>query len=85
MRANLRHTHRESRQRRREHGRRGARAHVASAAVPGRAEVDAAVARVRGAGGPMDHAAYACQCGYCFSAAVSTTVSCPHCGAAQAW
>ncbi len=48
-------------------------------------DADPAVARVRGAGGPTDRAAYTCECGYCFSAAVSTTVSCPHCGAGQAW
>ena len=46
---------------------------------------DPAVERVRGAGGPIDHAAYACSCGFQFSAAVSTTVACPHCGADQAW
>jgi hypothetical protein len=46
---------------------------------------DPEVARVRGAGGPIDQAAYACACGFQFSAAVSTTVACPHCGAGQAW
>jgi DNA-directed RNA polymerase subunit RPC12/RpoP len=40
---------------------------------------------VRDAGGPVDQASYTCQCGYLFSAAVSTTVECPHCGAGQAW
>ena len=48
-------------------------------------ELDLAVEKVREAGGPVDHAAYGCGCGYGFSAAVSTTVTCPHCGAAQAW
>ena len=46
---------------------------------------DPAVARVKEAGGPIDHAAYSCQCGYIFSAPVSTTVHCPHCGVGQAW
>jgi hypothetical protein len=49
------------------------------------AAVDPAVARVREAGGPIDRAAYRCHCGYGFRASVSTTVSCPHCGAEQAW
>jgi hypothetical protein len=46
---------------------------------------DAEVERVREAGGPLDRASYVCGCGYVFSAAVSTTVTCPHCGADQAW
>ena len=46
---------------------------------------DPAVARVREAGGPVDRACYTCQCGYLFVATVSTTVTCPHCGTAQAW
>jgi hypothetical protein len=46
---------------------------------------DPAVERVQRAGGPVDEAAYACSCGYVFSAAVSTSVSCPNCGADQAW
>jgi hypothetical protein len=41
--------------------------------------------RVRDAGGPIDKAAYTCECGYAFEAPVSTTVHCPHCGAGQAW
>ena len=32
-----------------------------------------------------DKAFYACSCGYAFTAAVSTTVGCPHCGSTQAW
>jgi hypothetical protein len=63
---------------------------AASAAepAPGRRAAggcDPAVDRVREAGGPMDTALYTCGCGYLFSAAVSTTVSCPHCGTGQAW
>jgi hypothetical protein len=46
---------------------------------------DVAAHRVRESGGPTDLACYACQCGYVFAAAVSTTVQCPHCGAPQAW
>jgi hypothetical protein len=46
---------------------------------------DAAVERVREAGGPVDRAYYICSCGYLFSASVSTTVSCPECGSDQAW
>jgi len=46
---------------------------------------DPAVDRARSAGGPLDVAVYTCGCGYLFSAAVSTTVSCPHCGTDQAW
>ncbi len=41
--------------------------------------------RVRSAGGPIDEASYACQCGFMFLAPVSTTVVCPHCHAPQAW
>ena len=32
-----------------------------------------------------DTATYSCGCGYVFTAPVSTTVDCPHCGAGQAW
>ena len=32
-----------------------------------------------------DKAFYACSCGYAFTASVSTTVGCPHCGSTQAW
>ena len=47
--------------------------------------VDMAAERVREAGGPEDAASYACSCGYCFNAPVSTSVVCPHCGTGQAW
>ena len=36
-------------------------------------------------GGPQDTAFYSCGCGYAFTAAVTTSVDCPHCGAEQAW
>jgi hypothetical protein len=39
----------------------------------------------RHAGPLQDQAVYNCYCGYVFSAAVSTQVDCPHCGAGQAW
>ena len=41
--------------------------------------------QARRAGGPQDRALYTCTCGYCFTAAVSTSVGCPHCGTSQAW
>jgi rubrerythrin len=41
--------------------------------------------RARTAGGPLDSACYSCSCGFVFTAAVSTGVVCPHCGARQAW
>jgi predicted Zn-ribbon and HTH transcriptional regulator len=47
--------------------------------------LDPAVERARSAGGPIDQASYACQCGYLFLAPVSTTVVCPHCRSPQAW
>ena len=46
---------------------------------------DLDVQRVQAAGGPLDHASYSCSCGYLFSADVSTSVTCPHCGTGQAW
>jgi len=41
--------------------------------------------RLRNSGGPDDTATYNCACGYVFSAHVSTSVTCPHCGGDQAW
>jgi DNA-directed RNA polymerase subunit M/transcription elongation factor TFIIS len=41
--------------------------------------------RWREAGGPEDRARYTCTCGYVWDTAVSASVTCPHCGAAQAW
>jgi hypothetical protein len=49
------------------------------------ATADPDVLRVQEAGGPTDHASYSCSCGYLFSADVSTSVICPHCGTGQAW
>ncbi len=50
---------------------------------PLKPDVDAC--KVREAGGPLDEAAYVCECGFAFAAAVSTSVECPHCGSPQAW
>lgn len=65
------------------------RSHAAAVASPVAESTaracDPAVKRVREAGGPADHASYACACGYLFDADVSTSVSCPHCGCTQAW
>ena len=41
--------------------------------------------RRRELGPAQDQALYSCSCGYVFEAPVSTSVGCPHCGAAQAW
>ena len=41
--------------------------------------------RLRASGGPSDQASYQCSCGYVFSADVTTSVACPHCGTGQAW
>ena len=41
--------------------------------------------RLRASGGPNDRAQYSCGCGYVWEADVSASVTCPHCGAAQAW
>jgi hypothetical protein len=94
MRASLLHPLREQR-----HTRRHRRAHGAVAGDPAAQPqpspqsvptgatraCDPAAQRVREAGGPVDHASYSCSCGYLFSASVSTSVSCPHCGSDQAW
>jgi hypothetical protein len=45
-------------------------------------------AETRGArrgGGPEDRALYSCMCGFAFTAKVTTSVDCPHCGTQQAW
>ncbi len=84
MRPSLLHPLGEPRHTRRHRRERGARASEPSPA-PAAQTSDPAAQRVREAGGPVDEATYACQCGYLFSAAVSTTVACPHCGTDQAW
>ena len=52
---------------------------------PSRQVVSSSTRRARRAGGPQDRALYTCGCGFAFTAAVSTSVGCPHCGAGQAW
>jgi hypothetical protein len=47
--------------------------------------VSAARERNQRANRSQDAATYACGCGYVFTAPVSTSVDCPHCGADQAW
>jgi hypothetical protein len=89
MRSSLLHPIRQRPARRTRSERRSSQAHdPAVAARPAEIAVqpnDVAAQRVREAGGPTDLAAYSCQCGYLFQAAVSTTVACPHCGTSQAW
>jgi hypothetical protein len=60
------------------------RQHDQQRAIPSPA-TDEAVLRGRAAGGPVDEACYPCSCGYFFIAPVSANVTCPHCGANQAW
>jgi hypothetical protein len=84
MRPSLLHPLRDPRRSRRSaHGRGAAKGKPSYEPVV--AASDPAVQRVRAAGGPIDRASYACACGYLFSASVSTTVMCPHCGADQSW
>ena len=40
---------------------------------------------LRRGGSTQDNAFYACDCGATFTAAVDTSVHCPHCGSAQEW
>ena len=61
------------------------RLHVVPAPEPPPVPMHPAERRMRDAGGPDDRACYSCACGYLFEAAVSTSVHCPHCDAAQAW
>ena len=48
-------------------------------------EVTSRTQSARRAAACDDKAFYACSCGYAFTATVSTTVGCPHCGTPQAW
>jgi hypothetical protein len=59
------------------------RAHLTSVPAPAPELTDEK--RARESGGPEDRAFYTCACGYAFDAEVTTSVTCPHCGAAQAW
>jgi hypothetical protein len=85
MRPGLLHTLSGSRDRRRHRGRHAMTSPSPAISVAVSRPPDPAAQRVREAGGPIDCAAYTCECGYVFSAPVSTTVHCPHCGAGQAW
>jgi hypothetical protein len=90
MRPGLLHTLSGSRDRRRHRGPHATTTHSPATPSPAASvavshPADLAAQRVREAGGPIDRAAYTCECGYVFSAPVSTTVHCPHCGAGQAW
>ena len=60
------------------------RRHRAVASAP-RPAVNLARERNQRANCSQDAATYACGCGYVFTAPVSTSVDCPHCGADQAW
>ena len=87
MRASLVHPLADRRPARRRRRRNEARRRTARKAQPiaVAVQVESAEQRVREAGGPVDRASYSCSCGMLFQAKVSTTVLCPHCGAAQAW
>jgi hypothetical protein len=58
--------------------RRGSERHTQSA-------VSASRERNQRANVSQDAALYSCSCGYVFTAAVTTSVGCPHCGTDQAW
>jgi hypothetical protein len=78
--------HRSSEPRERRHRRAGVRPAMRRNAEPApRPEQAPDPARAHTGGGPIDRASYGCQCGYQFSADVSTSVCCPHCGTTQAW
>jgi hypothetical protein len=57
----------------------------AVASPPALAPTNLARERNKRANVTEDAATYSCGCGYVFTAPVSTTVDCPHCGAGQAW
>jgi hypothetical protein len=59
----------------------GANAEPADAAAAARRHEQ----RHRACVAPQDTAHYGCSCGFQFRASVSTSVTCPHCGAGQAW
>jgi len=61
------------------------RMHVVPDPAPRPEPMHAEERRWREAGGPDDRAVYTCLCGYLFEAPVTASVTCPHCGAGQAW
>jgi hypothetical protein len=65
---------------RRSSGPRPRRAEQPVRSVPSSATLDA-----RRGPASQDKALYSCMCGYAFTAAVTTSVGCPHCGTSQAW
>ncbi len=65
------------------HGRRPAGRQPGAPTAAG-ASLDRSRAKRLG-GHAQDNAVYNCECGMVFEAAVSTAVSCPHCGNRQAW
>ena len=58
---------------------------TAVASPPPRPATSLARERNQRANVSEDTATYSCNCGYVFTAPVSTTVGCPHCGSDQAW
>ncbi len=54
------------------------------APAPARPALPARAARRRPPA-PQDNAFYTCECGFAWTAAVTASVGCPHCGATQAW
>ena len=63
----------------------GAVAHIEQTSSSETRVPDSTMSRARAAGGPVDVASYSCSCGMIFSASVSTSVACPHCGTEQDW
>jgi rubrerythrin len=61
------------------------RLHVVPKAAPRPEPMHRDERRLRDAGGPHDRSQYQCGCGYLFEAPVTASVTCPHCGAGQAW
>jgi hypothetical protein len=63
----------------------GSAKHLEQTSKQGERVADPTIRRARAAGGPVDLASYNCACGMVFSASVSTSVACPHCGSEQDW
>ena len=63
--------------------RRTRRSHAVASPPPSPAS--AARERNQRANLTQDAALYSCGCGYVFTAPVTTSVGCPHCGSDQAW
>ena len=65
--------------------RRASSARPRHASQPAPATPSSATLDARRGPASQDKALYACMCGYAFTAAVTTSVGCPHCGSEQAW